>query len=195
MKIFSHYLTRIKKKQTNYNMEHFYQNVGGWFTYLKLYTEAVERQGSKAHFVEVGTSFGKSACYMAVEIINSKKNIRFDCVDSWHGNYKIYMKFLKTIEPIRSMINPIRLPSVEASKLYDDNSLDFVFIDANHTYEFIRDDIKVWYPKVKKGGILAGHDYVLEVCPGVVRAVDEFNAENNYSLDINAEKCWGIIKK
>ena len=43
-------------------------------------------------------------------------------------------------------------------KRQEDGSLDFVFIDASHEYEHVKADILKWYPKVKNGGVLAGHD-------------------------------------
>ena len=52
-----------------------------------------------------------------------------------------------------------------------DNCLDFVFIDASHDYQSVVQDIQAWLPKVKPGGILAGHDYTAAF-PGVVEAVD-----------------------
>ena len=175
-------------------MEHFYKTIEGWFTFPNLYKQVVEKQQSEAHFVEVGSMQGQSACYMAVEIINSNKNIKFDCVDTWGtGGSAKYKRFLKNTKSVQSIVNPIRLTSTEASNLYADNSLDFVFIDANHSYKFIKDDIKHWYPKVKKGGILAGHDYWSD-SPGVIQAVDEFISKNNYSLEINSEYCWGFTK-
>lgn len=53
----------------------------------------------------------------------------------------------------------IRSNSENAATLFEDGSLDFVYIDANHKYEYVKQDISLWYPKVRKGGILAGHDY------------------------------------
>jgi len=50
--------------------------------------------------------------------------------------------------------------------------LDFVYIDGNHQYEYVKKDITLYYPLVKQGGILGGHDY--PTIPGVARAVDEF---------------------
>ncbi len=54
----------------------------------------------------------------------------------------------------------IRAASLNAVDLFNDESLDFVYIDANHQYDFIKQDISLWYPKVRKGGIIAGHDYL-----------------------------------
>ena len=56
---------------------------------------------------------------------------------------------------------------------YDNASLDFCFIDADHAYESVSKDIDAWRPKVKRGGILAGHDYIHEPGFGVVQAVNE----------------------
>jgi hypothetical protein len=109
-----------------------------------------------------------------------------------------------------------------AANLFTDESLDFAYIDANHTYEAVLDDIALWYPKVKSGGILAGHDYVklkydesVKNIPlmlwndetpdesyyagmfGVNPAVDEFVKKEGYELNVTDEflGTWWIIKK
>jgi predicted O-methyltransferase YrrM len=185
-------------------VKHFYKTIGGWFTFPKLYKQVVEKQQSEAHFVEVGSWMGQSASFLAVEINNSNKLIKFDCVDTWEGSAEhsdvaevkansLFDTFLNNIKPVNQIINPIKLTSSEASKLYTDNSLDFVFLDASHDYDNVKLDVMCWYPKVKQGGILAGHDYISE-WPDVIRAVDEFILKNNYSLEINSEHCWGFTK-
>lgn len=185
-------------------MKHIHKNIQGWFTFPKLYRNIVKHATNNSHFVEVGTWLGKSALFMAVEIINSNKNIKFDCVDTWEGSEEhqtfsivkekqLYNQFLKNIEPVKAVINPIKLTSLEAANTYLDNSLDFVFIDASHDYEHVKSDIYAWYPKVKVDGVLSGHD--LDYWPGVKMAVFEFLNKNKYTLSINSENCWGIIKK
>lgn len=74
--------------------------------------------------------------------------------------------------------------SEQAAKWVADNSLDFVFIDANHQYEFVKQDLALWVPKVRLGGIVSGHDYYhfRSGRGGVVQAVDEFVAANDYQL-------------
>lgn len=69
----------------------------------------------------------------------------------------------------------LRKDSVEAAKDITDGSLDFVFIDADHSYEGCKADIEAWLPKVKPGGFISGHDYENTDFPkfGVKRAVDE----------------------
>ena len=74
--------------------------------------------------------------------------------------------------------------SVEAVKQFADGSLDFVFIDGNHTYDFVKEDITLWTPKVRSGGIVAGHDFY--VFPsgdhGVIFAVLEYVSKNRITL-------------
>jgi predicted O-methyltransferase YrrM len=54
----------------------------------------------------------------------------------------------------------IRKTSVEAAKDFPDGHFDFVYIDGDHSYECCKEDMEAWYPKIKKGGVLCGHDFV-----------------------------------
>ena len=72
--------------------------------------------------------------------------------------------------------------SMDALADFKDESLDFVYIDANHGYESVKEDIAMWWPKVKRGGMLSGHDYAVRPSFGVVQAVNEFLIEHNLSL-------------
>jgi len=86
----------------------------------------------------------------------------------WESLYQQAL-WLKTQYPV---VQVWRLPSVEAAKQFEEESLDFVFIDGDHSYTAVKADIIAWLPRVRTGGILAGHDYY-QRWPGVVRAVDE----------------------
>lgn len=66
----------------------------------------------------------------------------------------------------------LRLPSVEAAEEIPNGSLDFVFIDSIHTFEHCKDDIYAWLPKIRRGGMIAGDDYVVKD-NAVSRAVQE----------------------
>jgi predicted O-methyltransferase YrrM len=186
-------------------MQHFYHGIGeDWFSYAGLYSQMVENSSDGAHFVEAGVWRGRSACYMAVEIVNSGKNIKFDAVDTWEGsaehlghplleNDGLYQEFIKNIEPVKDIINPIRKPSLAAANDYADRSLDYVFIDASHTYEDVIADLTAWYPKIKVGGIIAGHDY--GSWESVTRAVDDFFNSINRGFIYTEELCFIHKKK
>lgn len=183
-----------------YNQEQFGEN---WFTYPNLYKGFVEKLTDGSKIVEVGSWKGKSAAFLAVEVINSGKNISIDCIDIWEENATegdsqndlhvktdaLYELFLSNISPLSHIIKPIRMKSTDASTFYSDGSLDVVFLDADHTYEAVKADIHAWMPKVKSGGILAGHDYPWSHNHDVKRAVDELVKPITQS-----EGCW-IYKK
>ncbi|MCE9556684.1 MAG: class I SAM-dependent methyltransferase [Planctomycetes bacterium] len=90
--------------------------------------------------------------------------------------------------------------SLEAATRFDEGSLDFVYIDANHALQSVLEDIHAWYPKVRAGGILAGHDYIDGVLPegvfGVRSAVSQFEAETGLSAHATNERwpSWYIEK-
>lgn len=103
-------------------------------------------------------------------------------------------QYLETQQRLKGYGNKrlIKRTSQEASKIIQDE-LDFVYIDADHHYDSVVNDLKLWYPKVKKGGVLAGHDYHRSM-EGVVMAVNEFCVDNKLQL-MYAETDWWIIKK
>lgn len=68
--------------------------------------------------------------------------------------------------------------------------LDFVYIDAEHDYESVKQDIELWWPNVVEGGIFGGHDYLNETTPGVRQAVNEFVSKNNLELHIKDLDWW-----
>lgn len=192
-------------------MEHFHESIHGWFNFPSVYSKMVEQASDGAKFVEVGSWHGKSSAFMAVEIINSGKDIRFFCVDSWLGDgifrdinshvAKFYDHndpstglfdiFMRNTLPVCQAITPMRLDSGMAAGRFADCSLDMVFIDACHYYEEVRKDLENWYPKVKLGGIFAGHDYWPPHWPGVKQAVDDVLREQVHV----EEECWLVVKE
>jgi predicted O-methyltransferase YrrM len=168
-----------------------------WFNYQNIYKRIVESVPEGGHIVEVGAWKGASTSYLAVEA--QHKKLRIDVVDTWSGSQEhkdisdikensLFGTFIDNLRPVINLINPIRTDSVSASKMYADESLDAVFIDADHRYESVKADILAWMPKVKKGGILAGHDYIL-AHSGVILAVDELVESPEIIQD-----CWLKIK-
>jgi hypothetical protein len=132
-----------------------------------------------------------------------------------------YLEAMDNINKLEDRGVMIRATSEKASEIFVDNSLDFAYIDANHAYDFVVQDIKLWYPKVKSGGYLLGHDYIdldwyndpnftenkkdkhiwngkfYHGIFGVNPAVDEFCKEYGYDLTLTSEwfGTWLIKKK
>ena len=99
--------------------------------------------------------------------------------------------------------------SIKASGMFGDGSLDFIYIDADHSYEAVLADVKAWWPKLRPGGMISGHDYHDQkgdpdrsTCKawhcrfGVKSAVDEFAAANGLTVGQTAgiSKSWWLIK-
>lgn len=180
-------------------MNHYFSSVEGWFEDGPLYREAVIRFDN-AHFVEIGCWKGRSTSFMGVEIINSGKNIVLDVVDTFQGSSEhglvdtnsLKAEFLRNTEPVRPVIGNVHaMRSVDASQLYANNSLDFVFIDAAHDYDSVVSDIISWYPKVRNGGVIGGDDFE-PAWPGVVKAVEEIFGP--HKVAVYGKRHWGITK-
>jgi predicted O-methyltransferase YrrM len=92
----------------------------------------------------------------------------------------------------------LRECSTQAASRFADGELDFVFIDANHLYEHVCADIKAWWPKVRRGGMLMGHDYGVYRDAtgewGVSRAVDEFVAATDRELLTGLDGTWCVVR-
>jgi SAM-dependent methyltransferase len=186
-------------------MEHFFHKIPGWFSFRSLYEQAVREARDGAHFVEVGCWKGRSAAFMAVEIINSGKKIRFDCVDTWLGSNEpkhladesvrkgtLCEEFLRNITPVIKAIGVLRAPSALASALYDIESLDFVFIDAAHDYENVLSDIRNWWTTIRPGGVLAGDDFTFR---GVNKAVTEYFGKNAEAVKGTGNGMQWLVRK
>jgi predicted O-methyltransferase YrrM len=86
----------------------------------------------------------------------------------------LYEEAMQNLKPLLDLkvVNLIKGHSQDVVSKYPDETLDFCFIDGSHEYEDVKKDIQAYLPKVKKGGILAGHDYDA-LWSGVIKAVDE----------------------
>jgi hypothetical protein len=102
---------------------------------------------------------------------------------------------LENIDPYKDRVKFMMSRSQDVVFHFPDGYLDYIFIDGDHSYEAAKRDIVNYYPKVKSGGIFAGHDYSM---PGVKKALDEFLDEQGLTIDI-IQFCdtdaWYWIKK
>ena len=97
---------------------------------------------------------------------------------------KQYAAILESVKKY-PVLKVLRMYSHEAAATFPDGFFDYVYIDADHTYEGVQQDIAAWAPKVRSGGLLAGHDYTEYTSKtgakfGVVQAVNEFVAANKF---------------
>lgn len=142
---------------------------------------------------KIGAEIGIQRGRMTMKVLNRLSSIKkYYAIDPWlwYPSYKegvnernqerwnqevmdsYFKEFKQNIRPWKNKVEILRMFSNEAHKHIPDGSLDFCFIDGNHAYEFVKEDIQLYLPKVKKGGLLGGHDYG-HVKGGVEKAVNE----------------------
>lgn len=120
--------------------------------------------------VEVGVRGGHHSEMLCQNI----ENIDLACVDIWEGAAEKWLPVAKEkLYPYGARF--YIKPSMDAVREFEDNSLDWVYIDANHEFDFVMQDLIEWSKKVKPGGIVAGHDYDKAHMKGVVPAVDLYS--------------------
>ena len=169
-----------------------------------------------------GAEVGVYKGYYSEVLCKQIPGLKLLCIDSWNSGRRIPAKEAAT--QLLSSYNAIIIQknSVDAAKDVEDGSLDFVFIDAGHTYKDVKEDIAVWTPKVRIGGIVSGHDYyelpdmirysngLQPRAPGadrtgLIRAVNEFIEANGYKLQLtdrdeknpvqdDIQPCWYFLK-
>lgn len=164
--------------------------------------------------VEVGTHRGEFANIL----LQLWKGTRLYCIDPWqnlpeytyqaqflwgggnrHEDYVMAKTKLKVYEDRCQLI---KLVSAEAVKTFDDGLLDFVYLDGNHEPPYVEEDIRLWWPKIRDGGVLAGHDII---CPGetdgswgkhIQPVVLEFASSLNLDIQLIVEECghpWSYL--
>lgn len=145
---------------------------------------------------EIGVAYGENA----KQILDHWRGVKLHLIDPWmtqpwdeytdstnkidfDGAFKYCMNLL---ESHKSRIKPIRVMSDDAVKMYRDGFFDFVYLDGNHSEPQITRDLVNWFPKVRKGGIFGGHDYMDESSDTyqcqVKSAVDRFVQERGLKL-------------
>jgi len=179
-----------------------------------IYPQMVEQAQSGDHFVEIGTFLGQSTSYMCQLIKDSGKDIKFDSIDLFwpiehavrnyknSGHPKEFNQYLSDLlkeydlrapdvinHPLRILgvqeyVNLITCDEKYAHRLYDDNSLKFVWIDGDHGKDIVYNDLKNFWPKIKKGGYIGGDDITYkEVLDDVKKFSKEYDVKVKYDYN------------
>lgn len=178
-----------------------WKDIPGWFDFPNVYAAAVQNCPNHSIFVEIGVWMGKSTAFMVEMIRASKKPIKFSAFDTFKGSVTEpeHLKIVEAnggsiFEAARANLRDacgegadaclFESDSVAAAERYADHSVDFCFIDGDHTEAGARRDIEAWLPKMKPGGLLAGHDID---APTVRAAVVAVLGEANVGT---VGRCW-----
>jgi len=160
----------------------------------------------------IGCEVGVHAGETTVSLLSGLPLIcEYHAVDPWESyekyNGKTYRKpghkrlktwpavmenFLQATKPYSDKVFTYRMQSTEAVYEFTDNYFDWIFIDANHDYPYIKENLEIWTPKVKNGGIVSGHDYDNGKWVGIKKAVDEFVPKEKLNIIPDCYIWWFI---
>lgn len=119
-------------------------------------------------FVEIGTHSGVFSEYLLNNV--TVKPYRFICVDPYkaydeyedsinnHNMENVLQEARNRTSKYQDIVYFLRDESVGASRQFNNDSVDFIYIDGNHKYKYVMQDLEYWWPKLKKGGIIVGDD-------------------------------------
>ena len=154
--------------------------IDGWFDFRDFYDLVAQNLEDGDAFVEVGSWKGQSLIYLAHRLEDLGKTPEIHAVDTFEGDSDtgrvgVWEEFRDNMNAADSKFGITHAcASVGAAGKFNNASVAGVFIDAAHDYESVKADIAAWLPKVKPGGIFAGHDID---APGVLKAVQEAGFE------------------
>lgn len=170
-------------------IEHIYSDIEGWFSFKEQYDNMINVLPNGATVVEVGCWQGRSLSYMIIENLNKNKKFKIFAVDSYNNTYDGYYgtrlaknpnflkeakeNFFNNLKDYRNQFTFIESISWKAAEQFKDESIDYVMIDAGHSYEDVIRDLESFYPKIKMGGYIGGDDYGRDGNNGVAKAVKE----------------------
>lgn len=131
-----------------------------------------------SNWLEIGTAFGESS--LIFSSFDFVKNVT--CIDPANNPNVLKIRHTR-LKQVEHKIKQHIVTSKNFCQNVKDGSIDVVYIDGDHSYESVLQDCELWYPKIKSGGFLCGHDYSSHTkWKDVKRAVDVFLKENNLSI-------------
>lgn len=134
-----------------------------------------------------GAEIGVQNGYNAKSISNYWKG-KIYCIDNWIDQ-EVFETAIETLKDI--WVHFIKMNSVDGASRVENDSLDWVYIDAGHSYPEVKADFEAWFPKVRSGGIISGHDYGENDCIGVKVFIDEYMQLNpEVKMNFTTEDFW-----
>lgn len=151
----------------------------------------IKRLGEKVTGIEVGVAKGETSAYLLENCPNLE---RLYGVDPYLP-YEDWCRFIDekeinlqeeiaidNLKPYKDRFMFMKMVSEEAIKSFAPNSVDYVFVDGDHSYEQTLADLNMYYPLIRPEGILFGHDIQLD---SVRKAIEKFREDNNIRIPIN----------
>ena len=207
---------------------HLYEEIPScWSDFFPIYDEAVATAPPGSILIEVGSFWGKSACYLAEAAKLADKQLRVYCVDPWAANPSnnpgmfdkahgeaghiepqvhaqhhdsLFCAFAYFVERTGLSPDPLRvmrMESLEAADMFAGmkrrgGDIHFIFLDGDHDYSYVIQELRAWGPLIARRGMIAGHDWTDEFA-GVKQAVTEYahiDLEDEMRISVECGRSW-----
>ena len=162
-----------------------------WISHKGLFPY-VKRLGEKLKGIEIGTCRAESTAYFLEKCPNIDLLTTIDPYkgyQDWNGEItqETVDRFMevakKNLKKYGKRVKMLREESGNAASNFKNESVDFIFVDGDHSYDATLADCEAYYPLLKKGGLFCGHDY--QTIESVKRSVDDFRAKHKITSPIN----------
>ena len=175
----------MDKRQRHYQILVFCKTMKSKYDLIKYFAKLGFTRGA-----EIGVAEG----YLSEAMFKAIPNLHLYCIDIWQPyrgnawsgsiarNDRNFMVASKRLANYDATL--IRQMSMDAVKQFTDNSLDFVYIDSNHAFDYVMQDLIEWSKKVRVGGIVSGDDYYRFKKAGVIEAVDAYTKAHGIKFNL-----------
>jgi len=166
----------------------------------------LSERGINGSGAEIGCAWGGFSIQVLATWISGEK---YYMVDTWKKlpsneylenqdscDYDNWFSSCCKIADLDKRVTMIRMRSLEAAGNFNDESLDWAYIDSAHDFKNVSQDLNAWYPKVKRGGLLGGHDFMTKSSGHIEvdKAVEEFCYTRNLTFTVTPCTSWWLNK-
>lgn len=153
---------------------------------IEMVNHILDNSCNTQHWIEIGSHYGESATIF----LGFYQIAKLECVDISQQSISFLQdKLSRYIKSNRCLLH--HSSSESYASTLSDKSVNVIYIDANHTYESVYQDLRLYYPKIMLGGYLCGHDYSA-AWPGTMKAVNEFAESLGKDIKIFRDSSWLI---
>lgn len=186
-----------------------HETIPGWFDFQNAYDLMVAEARDGGVLVELGNYLGRSLVYLGHKAQQSGKALRIYGVDTYRQDPVPYhhvevmavgTRWLPVIAQnvhragLGDTVNLLQCLSWDAARLFDDGAVDGVWVDAAHDGPSVARDIAAWWPRLRSGGYMGGHDYS-SAFPDLMAVVDAWAESEGLLLDITTSPASWLVRK
>ena len=170
--------------------------------FTEIFDKVIDKAEDGIVIVEVGVLVGGTVCYFSQKLqekgithtIIAIDNFKFDTINGgdvikYTNGQSPYIAYNNNLRKAKAKVMTFIGDSIDVSKLFKDESIDFLFLDGDHTAPYVVEELKSWLPKMKPDSMIAGHDFlnspdVQIACTLILKNVETTSTKSSYFKQI-----------